>query len=57
MSTVKKLTCPDCGELPPLAASKLTVRVCSNDDERDSYVFRCPECHKAVAKDATRRGG
>ena len=37
-----------------LKASELTVRVCS-DDERGSYCFRCPECRRAVAKDASRR--
>jgi len=30
------------------------VRVCA-DDDRGSYCFRCPECHRAVAKDASRR--
>ena len=37
-----------------LKASELTVRVCS-DDERGSYCFRCPDCRRAVAKDASRR--
>jgi len=32
----------------------LTVRVCA-DDERGSYCFRCPDCRRAVAKDASRR--
>ena len=30
------------------------MRVCA-DDDRGSYCFRCPECHRAVAKDASRR--
>jgi hypothetical protein len=37
-----------------LKAGELTVRVCS-DDERGSYCFRCPDCRRAVAKDASRR--
>ena len=37
-----------------LTADDLTVRVCA-DDERGSYCFQCPECTRAVAKDATRR--
>lgn len=45
--------CPSCGDVQ-LKASELTVRVCS-DDERGSYCFRCPDCRKCVAKDASRR--
>ena len=37
-----------------LTADDLTVRVCA-DDERGSYCFRCPDCQRAVAKEASRR--
>ena len=37
-----------------LTADDLTVRVCA-DDERGSYCFKCPECQRAVAKEASRR--
>ena len=37
-----------------LTADDLTVRVCA-DDERGSYCFQCPECTRAVAKEASRR--
>ena len=37
-----------------LTADDLTVRVCA-DDERGSYCFRCPDCERAVAKEASRR--
>lgn len=52
MTTIRA-NCPSCGDVQ-LKASELTVRVCS-DDERGSYCFRCPECRRAVAKDASRR--
>src|SRR5436309_347160 len=51
--TTIRANCPSCGDVQ-LKASELTVRVCS-DDERGSYCFRCPECRRAVAKDASRR--
>jgi hypothetical protein len=37
-----------------LTRDDVTVRVCA-DDERGSYCFLCPECTRAVAKNATRR--
>ncbi len=37
-----------------MTADDLTVRVCA-DDERGSYCFLCPECRRAVAKEASRR--
>jgi len=37
-----------------LTADDLTVRVCA-DDERGSYCFLCPDCRRAVAKEASRR--
>ena len=52
MTTIRA-NCPSCGDVQ-LKASELTVRVCS-DDERGSYCFRCPDCRRAVAKDASRR--
>jgi hypothetical protein len=51
--TTIRANCPSCGDVQ-LKASELTVRVCS-DDERGSYCFRCPDCRRAVAKDASRR--
>ena len=52
MTTIRA-NCPSCGDVQ-LTADDLTVRVCA-DDERGSYCFQCPECMRAVAKDATRR--
>lgn len=52
MTTIRA-NCPSCGDVQ-LTADDLTVRVCS-DDERGSYNFRCPECRRAVAKEASRR--
>jgi hypothetical protein len=51
--TTIRANCPSCGDVQ-LTADDLTVRVCA-DDERGSYCFRCPECLRAVAKDASRR--
>jgi hypothetical protein len=51
--TTIRANCPSCGDVQ-LTADDLTVRVCA-DDERGSYCFQCPECMRAVAKDATRR--
>jgi endogenous inhibitor of DNA gyrase (YacG/DUF329 family) len=51
--TTIRANCPSCGDVQ-LRASDLTVRVCS-DDESGSYCFRCPECERAVAKEASRR--
>ena len=52
MTTIRA-NCPSCGDVQ-LTADDLTVRVCA-DDERGSYCFQCPECTRAVAKEATRR--
>lgn len=52
MTTIRA-NCPSCGDVQ-LKAPDLVVRVCS-DDERGSYCFRCPECERPVAKDASRR--
>lgn len=52
MTTIRA-NCPSCGDVQ-LKAADLLVRVCS-DDERGSYCFRCPECERPVAKDASRR--
>jgi endogenous inhibitor of DNA gyrase (YacG/DUF329 family) len=51
--TTIRANCPSCGDVQ-LTADDLTVRVCA-DDERGSYCFRCPDCQRAVAKDASRR--
>ncbi|MFZ4585012.1 MAG: hypothetical protein ACOYNI_07255 [Acidimicrobiia bacterium] len=52
MTTIRA-NCPSCGDVQ-LKATDLVVRVCA-DDDRGSYCFRCPECQRAVAKDASRR--
>lgn len=52
MTTIRA-NCPSCGDVQ-LTSDDLTVRVCS-DTEQGSYTFRCPSCHAAVAKDASRR--
>jgi hypothetical protein len=51
--TTIRANCPSCGDVQ-LTAEDLTVRVCA-DDERGSYCFRCPDCQRAVAKEASRR--
>jgi hypothetical protein len=51
--TTIRANCPSCGDVQ-LTAEDLTVRVCA-DDERGSYCFRCPDCRRAVAKEASRR--
>jgi len=51
--TTIRANCPTCGDVQ-LTADDLMVRVCA-DTERGSYNFRCPECHHAVAKDASQR--
>src|SRR5204863_1624469 len=51
--TTIRANCPGCGDVQ-LTADDLTVRVCA-DDERGSYCFRCPDCKRAVAKEASRR--
>lgn len=49
MSTVRA-TCTDCGDIE-IASREVKVRVCA-DDNRGSYVLRCPRCTMAVAKAA-----
>jgi hypothetical protein len=51
--TTIRANCPSCGDVQ-LTSDDLTVRVCA-DDERGSYCFRCPDCRRAVAKEASRR--
>ena len=53
MATVIKASCHDCGDIE-LAVGDLEVRVCSQDD-RGTYVFRCPSCLMSVVKPAERR--
>ena len=52
MTTIRA-NCPTCGDVQ-LKSGELVVRVCSDDDQ-GSYCFRCPECTRAVAKDASQR--
>jgi predicted RNA-binding Zn-ribbon protein involved in translation (DUF1610 family) len=51
--TTIRANCPNCGDVQ-LTSGDLTVRVCA-DTERGSYSFHCPECDRAVAKDASQR--
>ncbi len=51
--TTIRANCPNCGDVQ-LTSGDLTVRVCA-DTERGSYSFHCPECARAVAKDASQR--
>jgi len=51
--TTIRAHCPTCGDVQ-LTSGDLTVRVCA-DTERGSYSFHCPECERAVAKDASQR--
>lgn len=52
MATIRA-SCPDCGDVE-LTSANITVRVCS-EDNRGSYVFRCPSCRMAVTKSAEPR--
>ena len=52
MTTIRA-NCPTCGDVQ-LSATELTVRVCA-DDNRGSYLFRCPSCAMAVTKGAEQR--
>ncbi len=51
--TTIRANCPNCGDVQ-LTSGDLTVRVCS-DTEKGSYSFACPDCERAVAKDASQR--
>src|SRR5690606_14693294 len=50
---VIKASCQECGDVE-LGVSDIQVRVCA-DDDRGTYVFRCPACRKSVAKPAEAR--
>jgi len=52
MATIRA-SCPDCGDIE-LTTHDMTVRVCA-EDQRGSYVFRCPACQMAVTKAAEAR--
>jgi hypothetical protein len=45
-----RASCPTCGDIE-LTSRDLTVRVCAADNQ-GAYVFRCPDCRLAVAKQA-----
>ncbi len=51
--TTIRANCPSCGDVQ-LTSGDLTVRVCA-DTEQGSYSFHCPDCDRAVAKDASQR--
>ncbi len=53
MATVIKASCQECGDVE-LGVSDVQVRVCA-DDDRGSYVFRCPACRMSVVKPAEAR--
>jgi hypothetical protein len=48
-----RASCPDCGDVE-LTTREMTVRVCV-DDNRGSYLFRCPSCTMRVTKSAEPR--
>lgn len=52
MATVRA-SCADCGDFE-IGSSEVLVRVCVNDN-KGSYVVRCPLCTMAVAKAAEPR--
>ena len=52
MTTIRA-NCPHCGDVQ-LRAHDLTVRVAPSS-EHGSYTFTCPNCARAVAKDASKR--
>ncbi len=52
MTTIRA-NCPHCGDVQ-LRTHDLTVRVTA-DQEHGSYTFSCPQCERAVAKDASKR--
>jgi len=45
-----RASCPTCGDVE-LTSRQVLVRVCAEDNQ-GSYVFRCPDCTMAVAKQA-----
>ena len=52
MATIRA-SCPDCGDVE-LTTPQMTVRVCA-EDNRGSYLFRCPSCATTVTKAAEQR--
>ena len=52
MATIRA-SCPDCGDVE-LTTRQMTVRVCA-EDNRGSYLFRCPGCTMSVSKAAEQR--
>jgi hypothetical protein len=52
MATIRA-SCPECGDVE-LTTADMTVRVCA-EDQRGSYVFRCPACRMTVTKGAEQR--
>lgn len=52
MATIRA-SCPDCGDVE-LTSKDMTVRLCVEDD-RGSYVFRCPTCRMTVTKATEQR--
>ena len=48
-----RTTCPDCGDVE-IDTGDVKVRVCVNDN-RGSYAFRCPACHRATVRPADQR--
>jgi hypothetical protein len=52
MATIRA-SCPDCGDVE-LTTRQMTVRVCA-EDNRGSYLFRCPACAMVVTKGAEQR--
>jgi hypothetical protein len=52
MATIRA-SCPDCGDIE-LTTADMTVRICE-EDQRGSYIFRCPSCRMTVTKDAEAR--
>jgi hypothetical protein len=52
MATIRA-SCPDCGDVE-LTTRDMKVRVCA-EDNRGSYLFRCPTCSMAVTKGAEQR--
>jgi hypothetical protein len=52
MATIRA-SCPDCGDVE-LSTPQMTVRVCA-EDNKGSYLFRCPTCTMVVTKAAEQR--
>ena len=52
MATIRA-SCPECGDVE-LSTPQMTVRVCA-EDNKGSYLFRCPSCAMVVTKAAEQR--